>query len=507
MRRLTEDQFRHVLQNRDPESLDLVSPEYVELRKQLPVMPEGYFSLPLPTGAVVSEGAKHYAWVSTPRWTGKPEDALRDTAGAIAILDIGSAFPIYAELLRSLAYERAYRRARDIVSGLAHERFIPQRVTRSLGGVAIANFAQERMLSSKGVIRNGIIDALRTAIYCIPENAIQDCTDPEDMTHILAGHVLYELLTSTHITKTINNPNTYEGRRGIDVELIEVESTVWQRLSATPIRTRDSLRTGRSLLPGAIPDTETKNRLAARRPLGDTHALRILDSLSCILGSAMNYRGLNRPYRVVSIDAATVEDILNDSITSFDPSTRATGIFTRASQRLAERLDHEEADLLSYLKSCEDGSKTYIVSTECFPYFFGSKPEDTIEVQQEKMRSISEIMDEIVRVLQPGGRFVAIPMNIKGNDELDAANFNEIRKQLLDAGNVEIIIREYSESQLRAFIDQADSGAFGLSPMIHGALEGGSLFKVLELKKVAANKSTIPLKPSARVPEAPGPTQ
>ncbi len=481
------------------ESLGLVPTGYADRSSVLPVASEDFYDTDhtstTPRQDAVSD---HYAWLSMPRWTGGIDDALKATTGPIECVDLGSAFPIYAELMRTLSFERARRHGQKILRHTLDVYSPGQELCEASGyPIGVLNKALRGYKGNH--FEDLTLAAIQRTIYLLKSDDLVQ--DPE---LVIQSHLLYELLVGTSAYHVLRRPSTYEGNRNIDSVQLELGMTAVTSLANMSVPSSAALEIIEQLREKAgssvAPTPEQLEILRERIPAGPFFGFLAVNELSGLLARAVAEKGLIRPYRFISIDMGNPAEIAHYAEAHLDEQTTSTGLYSRAHEALFDSSRHIEASILDYLVAQADNSKTYIVSVECFPYFFGGSPGDSAEQRTAKMEDVRLIINEIARVLQPGGRFMAIPMNFQGNGPFEEASFTTIIEQLLDRGDIEISTRMYSRRQLLSYIKQADSRVGDVSPMLKDALGNGQLFRVLEMSKVVGRKSTISSTPDRVAP-------
>lgn len=407
--------------------------DYDDRRNHLPVVDEDFYDDF--TDVEETEGTEmgvHYAWLRLPRWLDDRREAINATTGTINILDLGSAFPIYSELQRSVYYYRCNRKANAITM-----EFITTGIGEMYGGDIPKDVGQAirtGLHPKHGSQRAMLQGVLQSVLYKLKDGDFDD----RDSTTVLTDMILYDLMTETNIYKTLFNSKNYDGRQHIDAVAVSHGKSFFDMFSEHQVQDARSqaIQRLRREFPDIMQMINQDVLDKSKHPVGTSRALEFCLDAANHLAKKIVELGLDRPFRVVSADLASPEILREDSERSFDAYTKRTGIYTRTVQNILRMRDHQQVDMLNprFLDTVPDESLTLITIFDSFPIYF-KMPEDASERDLKLYRSIVlNFMDNLGKKLKPNGRMIIFPWDVDGKSILDSKLLEDCEMALMNAG-------------------------------------------------------------------------
>lgn len=453
----------------------MIDPERQPLEVTEPCLPVEPAEKPLPLVEDIEEGelwrddeveqnGERYAWTRVARWVNQFGLAWRDTRGDFTALDICSAVPINAELLRALHFKYCGKRAdKRIVAGYA-ERFVDQtnqslddRTKAALSQVIFRRGSQPRVR---------LASMVQATIFQLPDS-INHLPEDEQQT-LIADSLLAKLVSSRESYRSDPRPGppdpdqgtTLEHVWGIHTQAVHYEQTFTDWLADVEIPTARAVELGRTF--GPDPELRQKYReaLRATAPVGEEQAWVFARHFAEESARLIIAEGLNRAFASYSLDVESAAELLKAARQSFTTNTQELGIFKRAINRLESGDEHHLTyDLFDPERDLpiENESISQITIFEGWPFYF-KIPAEASPAEKQYYKDFAQTrFKALIRKLKPGGRMVIWPWQVLDGGPEDIELLDQLFDIAAEEGRREgAQLVRYSAEQVREWMTEEE---------------------------------------------------
>lgn len=385
-------------------------------------------------GLTDSISGRNYAWGKLARNISEDtiKQTLEETEGDFVLVDLCSAFPLFARILRERhKKERCYVQAKKIVGELANVlQTSPKRMPEELKGDF--NSIEEMSLKNRK-LRDAITPKnapLRKILTSLVEDLLYDPPDidGDDPEKQIAERLL----------------GLFESYDIIYEDVFELEEKVgrgrWQIRNA-----KDTGITPRSEFVGIL----------------DNEADKFMAGLSVFL--ARRIFPVARRFGVISLDISTPRQLRDESLISFPDEF----IHTEFYRRIDILEDHMVGDMTK--QPFQPESVSFFACFEGWPF-------DTLGLDEEQTKNMALW---ILLSLKPGGRALFFPWQVQGETQKERRQLEEIEKfwQLMGA---KITRKEFTRDELKEQMVDRELVLVDHSPVFK---EPNDVFTALILEK------------------------
>lgn len=375
---------------------------------------------------------KAYAWGRTAYRIYEPhlKQAYFDTEGPFTAVDLCSAFPLNAQILRDHYREDRFYSARDIVTGLINKLQSGSLEFTLPPSPDINEESKQKLISSltakNSRIRSFLTIGALDLLYNPP--AVDGNEGTTRNIFLQANYLLGRFHHSSNILGQFIRPARYERALPPDVFLRLQKGTL---------------------------DKLIKSSTGIENPFPVLASFAIYIAEKC----AQKYR----KFSVLSLDNEDSATLRKDADEGFPELFRTQFIYDRAHNYMKSH--HLRADVFTL--PFPPDSLSLITSIEGYPFYFTGLPleekEDVTENQSPKPNHLS-FAQSVIDVLRPGGRAVFFPWHVKNQTSEDIQNLEEVEEYWRNSG-MEVIKKRHHRLQLKIRMGDRELDLSNHSPL------------------------------------------
>jgi len=420
-----------------------------------PVLPPDIYADTDGGDEVDAVNGNHYAWVRLPRWLNHRRITREQTEGTFISLDLCSAFPIYSELMRSIQFRRSAIQAQDLVKdslGAYAQRsvFRTHESVGKLDGEAWPAVFSE-VSNAKKSHRKRLQSSLQEVIYNISEGDL-DQPDTEALQKRLQVLILSSLLSNRVAYEPQRDQSSIEGRWQIDFVAEHFPESLVESLATIKTRTERS-RNIRRIYGANVPD-EFKDSADEFESIGQEAAMSFLVDFSWLASDLIVNHYEVRASKSYSMDSEEPVNLLEAADSSFDTSTKQTGLYHRTKTNLGNGHNHLRQSIFDTWPF-DDESLALITCFEGWPMYFGLSA-NCVDAEVDKYEEqVVELASRAYTKLQKGGRIVIFPWNVIDKGEADE-DMLETALGTWEQLGADIAIKPYSRQQLYKWMSSGE---------------------------------------------------